>query len=134
MMPYACSLDSTANNWMFWFWDGGGRTPSVDSRESGTANMTPQTDLSAWPSKAQAAERLGIGERTLDRMIARKHCIEMRMRPRADGRKPEVVCNPEDVQRVISERYPQLGPELGPAVLRAKAALAPYWPASTMRT
>ena len=66
--------------------------------------MTPQTDLSTWPSKFETARLLGIGERTLDRQIKRTGCPEIRMRPRDSGRKPEPVCNPEDVQRIISER------------------------------
>ena len=65
--------------------------------------MTPQPDLSSWPSKPEAARLLGIGERTLDRQMARTGLPEVRMRPR-DGRKPEPVCNPEHVQEILQRR------------------------------
>jgi hypothetical protein len=66
--------------------------------------MTLEIDISTWPSKFEAARLLGIGERTLDRQIKRTGAPEVRMRPRDGGRKPEPVCNPDDVQRLISAR------------------------------
>lgn len=66
------------------------------------SEMTP--DLSTWPSKFDAARLLGIGERTLDRMIKRTNRPEVRFRLRDKGRKPEPVCNPEDVQAMMDER------------------------------
>lgn len=78
----------------------------------GMGGMTPQPeqiltsppDLSGWPSKLDAARLLGIGERTLDRQIARTGAPEIRMRPRNNGRKPEPVCNPDDLERLVAER------------------------------
>lgn len=63
------------------------------------SEMTP--DLSTWLSKFDAARLLGIGERTLDRMIKRTNRPEVRFRLRDKGRKPEPVCNPEDVQAML---------------------------------
>ena len=68
------------------------------------AILSSPPDLSGWPSKLDAARLLGIGERTLDRQIARTGAPEIRMRPRNNGRKPEPVCNPEDLQRLVAER------------------------------
>ena len=68
------------------------------------AILTSPPDLSGWPSKLDAARLLGIGERTLDRQIARTGAPEIRMRPRNNGRKPEPVCNPEDLERLVAER------------------------------
>jgi hypothetical protein len=65
--------------------------------------MTPELDLSSWPSKPEAAKLLGIGERTLDRMVKLKGYPEVRMRPR-DGRKPEPVVHPEDVKFMLAGR------------------------------
>jgi hypothetical protein len=82
--------------------------------------MTPnhyQVDLSLWPSKAQAAEALNISERTLDRRLIACKRIETRMRPRSDGRKPEVVCNPEDVRALFAERK-------GAVVMPARTAVS----------
>jgi hypothetical protein len=60
-------------------------------------------DISTWPSKPEAAKLLGIGERTLDRMVKLKGYPEVRLRAR-DGRKPEPVCKPEDVQFMLASR------------------------------
>jgi len=65
--------------------------------------MTPQPDLSKWLSKFDAARLLGIGESTLDRRIKRTGCPEVRMRPRGNGLKPEPMCNPDDVARMMEE-------------------------------
>jgi excisionase family DNA binding protein len=52
-------------------------------------------DLSGWLTKAEAAERLGVSERTLDRMAAGGPERQLR---RVPGRRPEVVYNPVDVE------------------------------------
>jgi hypothetical protein len=65
--------------------------------------MTPQPDLSKWLSKFDAARLLGIGESTLDRRIKRTGSPEVRMRPRGNGLKPEPMCNPDDVARMMEE-------------------------------
>jgi hypothetical protein len=85
--------------------------------------MTPELDLSSWPSKPEAAKLLGIGERTLDRMVKLKGYPEVRLRAR-DGRKPEPVCNPEDVQQMLASRrittvMPANSPPPGALALRA---------------
>ena len=100
--------------------------------------LTSPPDLSTWPSKLDAARLLGIGERTLDRQIARTGAPEIRMRPRNNGRKPEPVCNPEDLQRLVEERKRAvlMAPEFastvalahpvddGPAISRVISAVA----------
>lgn len=53
-------------------------------------------DLSTWLSRAEAAARLGISERKLERLDAKGQGPERRERPRA-GMRPEIVYNPEDV-------------------------------------
>jgi excisionase family DNA binding protein len=53
-------------------------------------------DLSTWLNKTEAAARLGISERTLDRLAAEDKGPERRLRPRP-GKKPEPVFNPDDV-------------------------------------
>jgi excisionase family DNA binding protein len=59
------------------------------------------TDLSTWLTKPDAAARLGISERTLDRRTIDGGNLgpERRERPRP-GLKPEPVFNPEDVLRL----------------------------------
>ena len=64
--------------------------------------MTPELDLSSWPSKPEAAKLLGISERTLDRMVKLKAYPEVRLRARK-GLKPEPVVNPDDVARMMEE-------------------------------
>ena len=95
-----------------------------NGERSGVAEvMTAEPDLSTWPSKPEAARLLGIGERTLDRRIARSGAPEVRMRPRNNGRKPEPVCNPEDVQRLLAyEKRPVAMP---PEVVRSVTLPAP---------
>jgi excisionase family DNA binding protein len=56
-------------------------------------------DLSTWIPKAEAAGRLGISERTLDRRCDAGTGPERRERPRP-GLKPEPVYNPDDVERL----------------------------------
>jgi hypothetical protein len=100
--------------------------------------LTSPPDLSGWPSKLDAARLLGIGERTLDRQIARTGAPEIRMRPRNNGRKPEPVCNPQDLERLVAERKRAvlMSPEFssavalahpvddGPAISRVMSAVA----------
>jgi len=73
------------------------------------------TDLSTWLTESEAAERLGMSERTL-----REHCKEgkgpeRRMRKR-EGLKPQPVYNPEDVDRLAASP---------PAVFSSNSALTP---------
>jgi hypothetical protein len=61
------------------------------------------TDLSTWLNKPEAAARLGISERTLDRRCDAGEGPERRERPRA-GLKPEPVCNPDDGERLAAPK------------------------------
>jgi excisionase family DNA binding protein len=58
-------------------------------------------DLSTWLTKPDAAARLAVCERTLDRMCDRGEGPERRNRPRK-GLKPEVVYNPADIDRLAA--------------------------------
>ena len=71
--------------------------------------------LDHWLSKAEAARRLQVSEKTIDRMADRQQ-IERRMRQRP-GRKAEPVFDPEAVDSLASERTPA-------TVAPAPAALA----------
>jgi excisionase family DNA binding protein len=53
-------------------------------------------DLSTWLTKADAAARLGLSERTLDRLVAAGKGPECRDR-RRPGKRPEPVYNPRDL-------------------------------------
>jgi hypothetical protein len=55
-----------------------------------------------WPDKTQAAGRIGISVKTLERMADRGE-VEQRMRPR-EGASPQAVFNPKDVEREASKR------------------------------
>lgn len=57
------------------------------------------TDLSKWPTEPDAASAIGVSVRTLQR-YAESGKIEIRPRPR-EGKKPENVCNPRDVDRLL---------------------------------
>jgi len=57
------------------------------------------TDVSKWPTEYQAADAIGVSVRTLQR-YAEAGKIEIRPRPR-QGKKPENVCNPRDVDRLL---------------------------------
>ena len=60
-------------------------------------------DLSTWLTNPEAAARMGISERTLDRRCAAGEGPERRNRPRP-GLKPEVVNNPDDVERLATPK------------------------------
>jgi excisionase family DNA binding protein len=73
-------------------------------------------DLSTWLSKPEAAARLGISERTLERMIDADKGPECRIRPRT-GKRPEPVYNPQDVDALAAAAAPKpaVNPPAGPA-------------------
>lgn len=56
-------------------------------------------DLASWPTKLEAAHKLGIDVRTLERKHIASGQIEVRER-RRDRKRPEPVCNPADVERL----------------------------------
>lgn len=60
-------------------------------------------DFSHWLPQSEAARRLGISERTLERRLEAKaaDAPEMQWRPRP-GRKPEKVYNPRDIERLTA--------------------------------
>ena len=76
-----------------------------------------------WPDKTQAAQRIGVSVKTLERM-ADKGQIEQRMRPR-EGASPQAVFNPKDVEREASKRAAVNGT---PFVLPADADEVPNVP------
>lgn len=55
-----------------------------------------------WLTKEQAAQKLGVSERTVMRLAGDKK-IQQKLRPRSGG-SPLAVFNPEDVERIASER------------------------------
>jgi excisionase family DNA binding protein len=59
---------------------------------------TQKVNTDNWPTQAEAAERLGISQKSLGR-YADKGMVEMRKRP-TPGRKPVNVCNPDDIARL----------------------------------
>jgi excisionase family DNA binding protein len=61
-----------------------------------------QPDLSSWPTHTEAAARLATNERTIRRWIESGR-LKAAYRP-ATGRKPIAVVDPEDVERLRSER------------------------------
>lgn len=75
----------------------------LDAEGTGMAAAAVAPDLHGWLPKPEVARLLGMGERTLDRMIKLKGYPEVRMRPR-DGRKPEPVVRPEDVKQMLAGR------------------------------
>lgn len=81
-------------------------------------------DLTTWLTKAEAAARLQTSTRTIERYISRGE-IETRSRKRP-GRKPEPVCNPDDVERLAPHAHVMPARSLAPLAPRQPAAaLAP---------
>jgi hypothetical protein len=78
-------------------------------------STAPAIDTSNWPTITAAATQLGTGERTVRRWIESGR-IKTAERP-APGRKPFVICDPEDIARVREE--------LTPVLLRPEAAADP---------
>jgi excisionase family DNA binding protein len=72
-----------------------------------------ETDLSAWLSIADAAARIGCSTRTIER-LGRAKKLEQRLR-RQEGTPPVAVFNPEDVDRIASERRRAPAPFVLPA-------------------
>lgn len=61
-------------------------------------------NLSRWIPGPEGAERLGVSIRTLERYAEDGRC-ESKLRPR-DGRKPERVYNPQDIEKLEAELNP----------------------------
>lgn len=61
-----------------------------------------ETDLSDWLLVQDAADRIGVSTRTVER-LKRDGKLEQRLR-RQEGTPPVAVYNPEDVDRIASER------------------------------
>ncbi|MGH9639316.1 MAG: hypothetical protein ACRD3Y_04600, partial [Bryobacteraceae bacterium] len=57
------------------------------------------SQLSEWPTVEEAAARLGTSTRSIERRIEKGE-IEAQKRPRA-GKKPETVCHPRDVEKLL---------------------------------
>jgi hypothetical protein len=62
-------------------------------------DIVRMSQLETWPTEAEAAAQLATSVKTIARLAA-KGKIEVRKRPRA-GKKPENVCNPDDVQKLM---------------------------------
>jgi excisionase family DNA binding protein len=58
-------------------------------------------DYSSWIPKGEAAEQLGLSERTLERLI-QKRKLKLAYR-RIPGRRPIAVLRPEDVEQLRAE-------------------------------
>lgn len=65
-------------------------------------------DLGLWLTKKEAADALGMSERTLDRLCDKKQGPERRDRPVAGGGRPEAVYNPDDVERIRAAKVGQV--------------------------
>jgi excisionase family DNA binding protein len=66
--------------------------------------MSPVPAPASWPTQTEAAMLLGTGERTIRRWIDAGR-LKSALRP-APGRKPVVVVDPEDVEKLRVERQP----------------------------
>lgn len=81
-------------------------------------------DLTSWPTKAEAAEQLNISVRVLERRIEQRQ-VEALPRKRTDGRRPETVCNPRDIERMKPPAHVMVQEKSEPlAALPIMAALA----------
>jgi hypothetical protein len=79
-------------------------------------------DLHEWQTKAEAAKRLGISERTLDRWITERK-IERRYRA-IHGRRPIPVLNPDDVD-TLAAQLAHAVPETAAIAIRQEERLSP---------
>jgi excisionase family DNA binding protein len=69
--------------------------------EGGERRCTVSVDLSSWYPQSEAAELLGVSEKTLERMVKKGTGPECQKR-RRPGRKPENVYNPGDVDALVA--------------------------------
>lgn len=81
--------------------------------------MSLTQKLSEWPSESEAAAILGTSTKTIARYAA-KGLIEIRKRPR-DGKKPENVCHPRDIEKLKPTAHVMPHPAPAP---RSELALA----------
>lgn len=71
-------------------------------------NGSQESTLANWYTEEQAAEKLNISVRSFQRLIAEgkskefAYAPEKRKRPRGEGRKPESVFNPEEVDTLAN--------------------------------
>lgn len=77
-----------------------------DSRTSETAVMSETIDLSTWLTKQEAADRLGVSTKAIER-YTRAGKLEQRFRRQA-GTPDVAVYYPEDVDKLASARRPRL--------------------------
>jgi hypothetical protein len=59
----------------------------------------PESIETTWPTETEAAAALAISVKSVQRYVT-KGLIEIRKRPRT-GRKPENICNPSDVSKLL---------------------------------
>jgi len=72
-----------------------------------------ETDLADWLTVDDTAARIGCSKRTVER-LGRARKLEQRLR-RQEGTPPVAVYNPEDVDRIASERHRAPTPFVLPA-------------------
>jgi hypothetical protein len=85
--------------------------------------VTPQPDYHDWPTKAEAAEAIGISIRQLERMLETgKIHTAFRTVPH---RRAACVCDPVAVSRIAGERR-----AVRPTVERFASDAVPIWPAT----
>ena len=89
---------------------------------SDTSKREPN-HLDAWLTKAEVSAILGVAEKTVDRMSARKE-IQKSIRYRR-GLSPVVVFHPEDVNRIKEERGQPLESFIVPATSTRSQQLQP---------
>jgi hypothetical protein len=83
--------------------------------------MSTANHLASWYTEEQAAAKLGISARSFQRLIAEgksnqySYAPEKRRRPRGNGKKPEPVFNPQDVDQLAQLASTHLVPVANPA-------------------
>jgi hypothetical protein len=74
----------------------------------------PKPDYSAWPTKAQAADAIGVSTKTIEK-LAFKRELQQALWHRPGGGPAIVVYHPGDVERLRKERNPDAAAFVMPA-------------------
>jgi hypothetical protein len=80
----------------------------VSNGQGGHARLSDMSNLDHWLTKGQAAQRLRVAEKTIDRM-ANKGALQKAQRAQP-GRPPVVVFHPDDVEREFAKRQQIIPP------------------------
>jgi hypothetical protein len=78
-----------------------------------------------WQTKSEAAEALGVNEKTIERLAAAKQ-LKQAFRPEP-GKRAAAVYDPADVARVLEERRAKKEIALTPHPARVKPISNPAW-------